>query len=69
MRKTILIISCIALMLLCGCRSENKEKSGDVRIDFYKDPKTGVEYIIYGYGYRGGICPRYNADGTLYTGE
>ena len=36
---------------------------------YVQDPKTGVYYVIYSGGYRGGICPRYNADGSLYTGE
>ena len=26
---------------------------------------TGVMYYVYAYGYRGGITPLYNADGTL----
>ena len=32
---------------------------------------TGVIYYVYAYGYRGGITPLYNADGTLqiYEGE
>ena len=32
---------------------------------------TGVMYYVYAYGYRGGITPLYNADGTLqiYEGE
>jgi hypothetical protein len=37
------------------------------------DPETGVNYIILvDYDYKqiiGGICPRYNADGTLYISE
>lgn len=69
MRKTILIISCIALLLLCGCKTSRTGDSGDTFIQFYKDPKTGVEYVMLIGTYQGGICPRYNADGTLYTGE
>jgi len=41
----------------------------------YIDPQTGVNYLIYssknpstGAGL-GGMCPRYNADGTLYISE
>lgn len=30
----------------------------------YKDTQTGVHYF---FNYRGGICPRYNANGTLYA--
>lgn len=40
-------------------------------IELWKDPETGVEYFIYsdhiGYGAAGGMCPRYNTDGTLYV--
>lgn len=39
----------------------------------YIDPQTGVNYLIYSVqtatGGLGGICPRYNADGTLYISE
>lgn len=33
----------------------------------YRDSETGVHYFVYPSGNSGGICPRYNADGTLYT--
>lgn len=40
-------------------------------IQEWRDTETGVHYFIYsdyaGYGYAGGICPRYNANGTLYV--
>lgn len=43
----------------------------DRDIELWKDPETGVEYFIYsnfaGYGVAGGMCPRYNLDGTLYV--
>ena len=43
----------------------------DGNIEEWKDAETGVHYFIYdrksGYGGMGGICPRYNADGTLYV--
>ena len=38
----------------------------------YRDKETGVHYLIFaesngsGGGY-GGLCPRYNADGSLYV--
>lgn len=45
--------------------------SGD--IDIYEDGKTGVQYLIYkdknGLLAYSGMCPRYNADGSLYTGD
>lgn len=45
---------------------DNISQSGDANIHFYVDPETKVEYVIYKSGYQGGICPRYNQDGTLY---
>ena len=37
-----------------------------VNIRDYRDKETGVHYLIFE-GYRcGGICPRYNTDGSLY---
>jgi hypothetical protein len=34
------------------------------------DKKTGVYYVVVENHYGGiGVCPRYNADGTLYTGK
>lgn len=38
-------------------------------VHFYVDPKTGINYLIYGDGQRGGMCPRYNINGTLYISE
>ncbi len=35
----------------------------------YVDPQTGVNYVILREPGRAGICPRYNADGTLYISE
>jgi maltose-binding protein MalE len=50
--------------------SKEKIESG---IYIWTDEETGVQYIIYsyksGYGGMGGITPRLNADGTLYTEE
>jgi hypothetical protein len=34
-------------------------------IQLYVDEETGVEYLIYGTGYKGGISVRYNADGSI----
>ena len=38
-------------------------KNESIRI--WTDPDTGVQYLLYRAVGRGGICPRYNADGTL----
>lgn len=47
----------------------NKDAQSDIYE--YRDAETGVHYFVYnhksGYGGMGGICPRYNADGTLYV--
>lgn len=44
-----------------------------VSVFIYVDRETGINYLIYcdeaGYGGMGGICPRYNTDGTLYISE
>lgn len=41
----------------------NVSKNESVRI--WTDPETGVQYLLYTAVGRGGICPRYNADGSL----
>lgn len=41
----------------------NVSKNESVRI--WTDPDTGVQYLLYTAVSRGGICPRYNVDGTL----
>lgn len=78
MRKTILIISCIAIGFMAGCgvntKAEHDKEFSSRNItygmDIIKDKVTGVEYIKFcnGNGFVT-ITPRYNADGTLYTGE
>lgn len=35
----------------------------------WTDQETGVQYIVYKDGYGGGITPRINLDGSLYTGH
>ena len=71
MKKTILFILLIIAMMLCGCKNEAKIglKSQEDYITFYTDPVTKVDYIIYHYAYQGGICPRYNPDGSLFVRE
>ena len=69
-----------ALLLTCasaGCiaEEETKEKisllysESPQYIFSYVDEYTGVEYLIYDGCYNGGMCPRYNADGTLKINE
>lgn len=45
----------------CGTKTDSR-----ITIRFWRDRDTNVQYIMYG---SHGICPRYNADGTLYTSE
>ena len=81
MKKLIIAILAFALILcLVGCEAsktptESKTqlvKGGTGAISIWTDEETGVQYIIY-HGdnnqYLGGITPRLNADGTLYTEE
>ena len=41
----------------------------DTRFYIYIDPETGVNYIVYAAPYKGGITPRYNANGSLFVTE
>jgi len=44
--------------------------SGDrYGINVYVDPVTGINYMLFINPYKGGICPRYNVDGTLFVSE
>lgn len=36
-------------------------------IEEYRDSETGVHYFVFRAHYKGGMCPRYDADGTLYV--
>ena len=74
--KKILVVLMVLVLIAClmGCdNNENITRSDkDVSIMFWTDEETGVEYVIYsnnsnGYAGQGGITPRLNADGTLYT--
>lgn len=49
-----------------------QNENGEFEILCIIDEDTGVNYVVVSrYNIRGtiAICPRYNADGTLYTGE
>lgn len=82
MNKIILVL--LAVLLVCasaGCISEKEteEVVSDKYIQNYEysdyvyvyvDKYTGVEYLIFSAGSnKGGITPRYNADGTLKINE
>lgn len=36
-------------------------------VDLCVDTETGVQYFVMNHGNAGAICPRYKADGSLYT--
>ena len=76
------LIACTALaalalaVALCGCvksaaaESENKRmtlvySSGEMLI--FQDMNTGVQYLVYSGYKQGGICPLFDADGSLYV--
>lgn len=70
----ILLIALIVMCSFAGCvtESENPSPPDDINsgyVGLYVDEYTGVEYLIYDGYYSGGICPRYNADGTLKINE
>lgn len=82
MKKIILVLA--ALLLVCmtaGCVTEEETEEvmpdkyiqnhayGSDYVYVYVDEYTGVEYLIYDYYQSGGVCPRYNADGTLKINE
>ena len=66
MKKILLLLFLIFAMLLCGCTKKEELESNNYYIRFYTDPVTNVDYVVYDAPYRGGICPRYNADGSIY---
>ena len=77
MIKKIIAIICCAVFVLCLAGCTNAEENNNeiqrivvdplTSINIYVDEETGVNYLIYeGYA-SGGICPRYNADGSLYV--
>lgn len=70
MKKYIIAIiaSILLILVLCGWkRVDRKDMDPFTSISTYRDEETGVEYIVFKTGYGAGACPRYNADGTLYT--
>ena len=50
---------------------EERYNFDDGRLYIMYDKETKVKYYYYSCGYQGGICPIYNADGTVkvYEGE
>lgn len=85
MKKIFIIIGMMFMFILgaCAVTTVSAEQTWPLKIwkqnenDSFKilcivDEDTGVNYVVVSrYNIRGAIavCPRYNADGTLYTGE
>ena len=77
MKKIISMGLIIATSFLAGCGTSNNvdavstvdfSKVGtDGYFEVFKDKETGVHYVKYGTNYGAGLCPRYNADGSLYV--
>ena len=67
------IIIILSILFLVGCTTNpNIDGSkNDASIKFWTDDETGVQYVIYNEvclnGGMGGITPRLNSDGTLYS--
>ena len=66
--KKLILISLVAVMLLaagCDAGEETMSRTSNCCIEDYRDPETGVHYLIYSLGHQGEMCVRYNADGTI----
>jgi hypothetical protein len=72
-KLTIYVLALATLVLFTGCEMPDTDKDTDTiesevrsyTVVDYKDPETGVHYLIFEDGYRGGLSVRYNADGTI----
>lgn len=49
--------------------SETEINNNDFCVAVVVDNTTGVQYVVVREAMNIGICPRYNADGTLFTGK
>lgn len=83
LKVSLIGIAILVLLILCSCgKAEAKvtQHTSNFNLDYittsqdveeYRDRETGVHYLVYrdtsSYAGMGGICPRYNADGTLYV--
>ena len=75
MKKAIICVLLIFASALIGCESlENTETESELSeysssVYLYIDNETGVEYLVFQSINEGGICPRFNADGSLCVSE
>lgn len=69
--KKFIAIFAILCMFLVGCSSDLEHIDGNDTnyVVVYVDPETGVNYLVFQKGYRGGITVRYNADGSIMVTE
>ena len=79
----LLLLTILLLLSLASCKGHNATVenpsqnintlvyigSQDDRFYYYYDRDTKVMYVAYAAGYKGGITPLYNVDGTLKTYE
>ena len=65
----LVIIALLVSAMLCGFASH--KLYGYTMNNFYYiiDEETGVNYVVLSDTYKGGICPRYNRDGSLYVSK
>lgn len=67
-RKIVLVaITVLIASMLCGFASHKLYEYTQPDFYYIVDKETGVNYVVLSYTYKGGICPRYNRDGSLYT--
>ena len=71
-----LVVTMIALYAVGLNDNSSNEQTPQIKtinpefMFIYIDQVTGVNYMMmYAYGGYGGVCPRYNTDGTLYISE
>lgn len=77
MKKILLLIIPLLFITGCGAKPINEDKADEknyymqdiFKFAFYTDRKTCVEYIIYKSYEKGGLTPRYSADGNLKLNE
>ena len=69
MKKKIVLVVITILITIMLCGFASHKLYGYTQPDFYYivDKETGVNYVVLSDTYKGGICPRYNRDGSLYT--
>lgn len=62
----VLAFSAVTTLTACSV-SKDGELKQTTSVREYIDQETGVHYLVYCAGYKGGITVRYDTDGSLYT--